>query len=260
MIQSVTNITPSSNVVHNSSNSKFQNRNANENVVSKQNSLNQFSDSFNYSNSKSQVAFKGSPIGLIKEMKLGGVMTRLSEEAKGALGGLVRKLKGHDELPFTEKPMCLYTQRDGNILSYKREALDKLKEMLDNGDISKDTYYRKVREMNNYFDNAQNLPQSVSSRTIDQNKPSFKSSSSSDVDADVDVSDVDDGGVVSGAAGEVAGGVVSTVVEETVGEGVCQFFERALDCFLPGAGVAITAARWGRRGYKVAKFVKKISD
>lgn len=48
------------------------------------------------------------------------------------------------------------------------------------------------------------------------------------------------------------------IAEEVLGEGVCQAIERGLDCVLPGVGVLITAARWGRRAYKVGKIIDKL--
>lgn len=243
MIQTVSNVIP------NSSKSRFLNYSKNENVISKANSINQLSDSFTHSTPKSQVSFKGGPAGLIREVKLGGVMTRLGEEAKGSIGGLTRRLKGNDEIPISKKPEILLSS-----------SSDRAKIIQWNKDHPYDVQI-KVPPADSTNVSSMTGPNSDYNSAVKNSKKYYDDST--DGTSFTGGTDVDDGGVVSEAASsavgdgakEVAGGIVSTVVEETVGEGVCQAFERGLDCILPGAGVLLTGFRWARRAYKVGKFL-----
>lgn len=69
--------------------------------------------------------------------------------------------------------------------------------------------------------------------------------------------------VAESAVGETAKSVATEVgtyvAEEVVGEAAMQTFERTIDALAPGAGLAITGARWGLRAYKAGKLGEKVA-
>lgn len=167
MIQNVSNVTS------NNLQKGFASYSTSSNSISKSNNTNQLSDKFTNLNLKSQVAFTGGPAGLIKEVKIGGVMARFGEEAKGAIGGIVRKLKGNDEIPFAEKPAILKMESDSSILNSFKDALNHL-------DPNSSTA-REMKNLNLNFDSDGHLTlasrQELRSLTSEaHNDPSFHGS------------------------------------------------------------------------------------
>lgn len=175
------------------------NYDAKKNVMSNMVTSSQVADSFIHSKKSNQIAFKGNLTktggNLLGDAgsKIGGIAKRVADEASEVIGGAVRKLTKKNELPVVEKPTFLYSQRDGNLMSYKYDALNKLKEMLTKGEITQTQYEKKVTEFTDYFNNATSLPDSISSSTINSAKPSFKGD-----DIGVDASGYDGSGVDGG--------------------------------------------------------------
>lgn len=91
-------------------------------------------------------------------------------------------------LPLVSIPLVAYDSlkgiRDAGLTNYCNQAIKKLKEQLDNGEISQSKYNSHVRDIKNYYKEAKELPSDVSSSTIKQNEPSFKGD-----DSDYDVYD-----------------------------------------------------------------------
>lgn len=89
-------------------------------------------------------------------------------------------------LPLVSIPLVAYDSlkgiRDAGLTNYCNQAIKKLKEQLDNGEISQSKYNSHVRDIKNYYKEAKELPSDVSSSTIKQNEPSFKGD-----DSDYDV-------------------------------------------------------------------------
>jgi len=101
-------------------------------------------------------------------------------------------------VPFVTVPLVAYNlkgDRDSNLTHYCQQAIEKVKELLNDGKITQSEYNSDVNKIKNYYDNAKNLPADVSSSKIKQGEPTFGGNSDYDVysgnDTDDDCCDSD---------------------------------------------------------------------
>ena len=85
-------------------------------------------------------------------------------------------------LPLVSLPLVAYDSlkgiRDAGLTNYCNQAIAKLKNQLENGDIDQSKYNSHVRDIKNYYKEAKELPSDVSPSTIKQKEPSFKGDNS----------------------------------------------------------------------------------
>ncbi len=97
--------------------------------------------------------------------------------AKKLLNLSIRKEK---ELPMIfMPPIVMYNlkgRRDANNTINCNNAIAEQKKLLKNGKISESDYNERVKEIKNYYGNADNLPADVSSSSIKRKEPQFKGS------------------------------------------------------------------------------------
>ena len=84
------------------------------------------------------------------------------------------------EVPFVTLPLIAYASlkgiRDTNNSSNCTKAINKQKELFNNGTIDKNEYNQRVKEIKNYYNEADKLPDKVSSSQIKRNEPQFRGS------------------------------------------------------------------------------------
>lgn len=90
-----------------------------------------------------------------------------------SIKGFIRKLRGNDELPFSEKPICHCGQNVANMMAEQWRKLEELKKQLDAGKITPSEYTQKVKDVNNYYTPIieSNPPVTITSTTVRQNEP-----------------------------------------------------------------------------------------
>ena len=87
------------------------------------------------------------------------------------------KQKTVTTLPFVATPIVLYNLRGARnslLETYKNNAINEQKQLLNNDKISQTTYNDRVEDIKQYYDNSKNLDEHVTAQTIKQGEPSFK--------------------------------------------------------------------------------------
>lgn len=102
----------------------------------------------------------------------------------------IRKLfnfsfKNQKELPLVfMPPIVMYSlkgRRDANNTINCNNAIAEQKKLLKDGKITETEYNERVKEIKDYYNNADNLPAEVSSTSIKQKEPQFKGSPADEV-------------------------------------------------------------------------------
>lgn len=255
----------------NNSKANLTNYNTNSHLMSAMDNSESIADSFVKSN---QVSFKGSLAKVGEDLLSSGEVKKAGKEALESVGANIEKLLKRKELPFSEEPIIAemryvpqnpFTNGTKFTNTYDQNAQSLLSSLQKNniditsiGTITRDVNgglqpidHRLIRGK---------LDAAVSDGTIDsdlarslKDQLNFCGIPETVKDAAIEAGSA----IASSAAGEtvktIASEVGQYVAEEVLGEGAAQSIERTVDAFAPGAGVALTGFRWGRRGYKAAK-------
>lgn len=261
--------------------SNSTNYDAKNSVMSNVVSFNQNNDSFTKSN---QVSFKGNLAAKVGEgilgdagSKVGGIARRLGEETSEAIDKGFRILTKEKSLPITETPVVLpsYTgdihdlaQRwnklhPGNTVPVPAEGCDvsyaeKIARMIHN----KDSSFKGLIDTSDIHEAGSEIANSAAGEAVKEAGSAIAESAAGETvkEAGLAIAESAFGETVKTVASEVG----QTIVAEIIEEAGHQIIERGIDLAgapfgVPGIGIPLTVARWGRRAYKAEKLGEKVA-
>ena len=80
-------------------------------------------------------------------------------------------------LPFVATPIVLYNLRGARnslLETYKNNAINEQKQLLNNDKISQTTYNDRVEDIRQYYNEAKNLDPKITAQQIQRDEPTFK--------------------------------------------------------------------------------------
>ena len=107
--------------------------------------------------------------------KISNIVTTITKKTSKV--STKKSMTAQATLPLVSIPIVAYSlqgYRDRNLTEYNTQAINKLKKQLNDGKITQKEYNSRANEINNYYNDAKNLPSKISSSQIKQKEPTFK--------------------------------------------------------------------------------------
>ena len=104
---------------------------------------------------------------------------KVAQKIKESISDVFKKRSKDVELPTNEQPLVVFNKgpRNVNVMQGQDKAIKEINADFEAGKISEYEKNNRIREVNNYFENAKKSPKEVSSKKIIQEQPKFRSAS-----------------------------------------------------------------------------------